>query len=79
MKARVDHNTFVCVRVCMCVCMCVSYKCIWYMHISISCIASTPCRIPFFNPDIFVNDSLENNNCIIGIILYDIINCDILL
>ena len=26
MKARVDHNTFVCARVCMCVC--VSYKCI---------------------------------------------------
>ena len=33
----------------------------------------------FFNPDIFVNDALENNNCIIGIRFYDIINCDILL
>ena len=48
------------------------------MHRSISCITSTPGFL-FFNPDIFVNDALENNNCIIGIGFYDIINCDILL
>ena len=48
------------------------------MHISISCTPSTP-GFPFFNPYIFVNDALENNNCIIGISFYDSITCNILL
>ena len=76
MKARVDHNTFVCARVCMCVCVlvisafdiCTDRFLVLLVH-----------QDSFFYSGYIANDALENNNCIIGIRFYDIINCDILL
>ena len=68
MKARVYHNTFVCVRVCMCVCVCVCVLVISAFDICTDrFLVLLVHQDSFFNPDIFVNDALENNNCIIGI------------